>query len=114
MCASSRILWIKFKFSRVKVCVVVRYSPSEGEGEERERFWNDMDRILDRVGNGSKWMERKYGESRHNWCFWNSRIMMMVEEWRSSVLKGDCIWVTHTLSTGVCISTQGWQGVKME
>ena len=28
-CASSRILWIKFKFCRVKVCVEVGYGPSE-------------------------------------------------------------------------------------
>ena len=32
-CVSSRILWIKFKFSRVKVCVVVGYSPNEGDVE---------------------------------------------------------------------------------
>ena len=25
---------------------------NEGDGEERDRFWNDMDRILDRLGNG--------------------------------------------------------------
>ena len=36
-CVSSRILWIKFKFSRVKVCVVVEYGPNEGDGEERDR-----------------------------------------------------------------------------
>ena len=35
-CASSRILWIKLKFSRVKFCVVVRYGPNEGDGEERD------------------------------------------------------------------------------
>ena len=35
-CFGSRILWIKLKFSRVKVCVVVRYGPNEGNGEERE------------------------------------------------------------------------------
>ena len=35
-CVSPRILWIKFKFSRVKVCVVVGYGPNEGDGEERE------------------------------------------------------------------------------
>ena len=51
-CVSSRILWTEFKFSRIKVCVVVGYDPNEGEGEERDRFWNDMDRILDSVGNG--------------------------------------------------------------
>ena len=26
-CVSSRILWIKFKFSRLKVCVMVGYGP---------------------------------------------------------------------------------------
>ena len=31
--------------------MVERYDPSEGDVEERDRFWNDMDRILDRVGN---------------------------------------------------------------
>ena len=34
-CVSSRILWIKFRFSRVKVCVVLRYALSEGDGVER-------------------------------------------------------------------------------
>ena len=51
-CVSFKILWIKFKFCKVKVCVVVRYRSSEGAREERDRFGNDMDRILDRVGNG--------------------------------------------------------------
>ena len=40
---STRILWIKFKFSMAKVCVVVGYGSNE-EGEERDRFWNNMDR----------------------------------------------------------------------
>ena len=43
-CVSSVIFWIKFKFSRVKFFVVVGYSSNEGDGEERDRFWNDMDR----------------------------------------------------------------------
>ena len=51
-CDSSRKLWIKFKFSRVKVGVVVRDGQNERDGEERDRFWKDMNRILDRVGNG--------------------------------------------------------------
>ena len=33
---SPRIPWIKFKFSRVKVCAVVGYGPDEAEGEERD------------------------------------------------------------------------------
>ena len=37
-CVSSRILRIKLKFSRVKVCVVVGYGPNEDE--ERDRFWS--------------------------------------------------------------------------
>ena len=44
----SKIIWNKFRFSRVKICVVVGYVPSEGDGKERD----NMDRILDRVGNG--------------------------------------------------------------
>ena len=28
--------------------------PSERDGKERDRFWNNMDRILDRVGNGCR------------------------------------------------------------
>ena len=37
-CVSPRILWIKFKFSKVKFCVVVVNGPNEAEGEERDRF----------------------------------------------------------------------------
>ena len=37
-CVSSRILRNKFKFSRVKVCVVEGYSLNE-DGEERDIFW---------------------------------------------------------------------------
>ena len=32
--------------------MVVGYGPNEGHGEEREKFWNDLDRIVDRAGNG--------------------------------------------------------------
>ena len=28
------------------------YGPIGGDGEERERFWNDLDRIVVRVSNG--------------------------------------------------------------
>ena len=34
-CVSSRILLVKFKFSRVKLCVVAGYVPTEDNGEER-------------------------------------------------------------------------------
>ena len=39
---------VLFRFSRVKVCVVVGYGPNEGNAEERD----DLDRIVDRVRNG--------------------------------------------------------------
>ena len=32
--------------------MVVRYGPNEGDGEERDRFWNYIDMILNSVGNG--------------------------------------------------------------
>ena len=37
-CDNSKILWIKFKFSRVKFCVVVRYSHNEGDGEKGTNY----------------------------------------------------------------------------
>ena len=51
-CVSSRTFWIKLKFSRVSVCVVVGYSPNEGDGEESDMFRNNLDRNLESVGNG--------------------------------------------------------------
>ena len=45
-CVSSRILWNKF--SRVKVVWLWGTAPVKG----LERFWNVLDRIVDRVGNG--------------------------------------------------------------
>ena len=51
-CISSKIMWIKFNLSRVKVCVVVGYSPNEGIGKERESLLNDMDRTVDGIGTG--------------------------------------------------------------
>ena len=35
-CVISRIFWIKFRFSRIKFCVVVGNGPTEGDGEERD------------------------------------------------------------------------------
>ena len=51
-CVSSRILFIKVKFSSVKVLVVARYGPNEGNGEVRDRFCNDIYKIMNRVDNG--------------------------------------------------------------
>ena len=38
----------------VKVGMMAVYGPTEGEVEERERFWNYLDRVVKRVGNGYK------------------------------------------------------------
>ena len=51
-CVSSRTLWAKFTFSRVKVCALVVHGPNEGDAEERERLWIDLDRVVDSVDNG--------------------------------------------------------------
>ena len=54
---TSRMLWVKFKFSKVKVCVVVVYGPL------REKLWSDLNRVVDRIDKsismctgGSEWM----------------------------------------------------------
>ena len=44
----------------VNVCVVVEYGSNEGSVEERKMFWNDLDRIVDKVGNG------------YRLCFWKT------------------------------------------
>ena len=46
-CVRFRILWTKFTFLKVKVCVVVEHS-----GNEEKMFWNDLDMVVERVGNG--------------------------------------------------------------
>ena len=49
---SSKILWIKFKFPKVTLCVAVGYGLNKGDDEGRDRFWNNMDKTLDSIGNG--------------------------------------------------------------
>ena len=44
-CFSSQMMYINFKISKFKVCVMIAL-PRE------VRFWNDLDKALDRVGNG--------------------------------------------------------------
>ena len=38
-CVCIRFLWVKLKFVRVKVCIVV-YSLTQGDNEKREKFWS--------------------------------------------------------------------------
>ena len=51
-CVNSKSSRLNLKFSRDKVCVVVGYGLNDGDGEEMYRFWNDIGKDLDRVGNG--------------------------------------------------------------
>ena len=101
-------------FSRVRVCVVVGYGPNEGDCEERDRFSNDMDRSLDGIrneyrlcilGDQNGWTGDRTSAGITSALEFQER-MIMVEEWWSFAKKGDCVWVTHILSTEVCISTQ--------
>ena len=46
---SSITIWFTFKFSRLKVCAVVKYDHFEKEAREGKIFWNDSDRFVDRV-----------------------------------------------------------------
>ena len=32
--------------------MMLLYSPTDWDVEERERFWNDLDKVVDRAGNG--------------------------------------------------------------
>ena len=122
-CVSSKILWIKFKFSRVIVCVVVGYGSNEGDCEERDRFWTDMARLLNRVWIGYKLCVLK---DVNGWIGDRTRASITsdfgvpgesdngrrVVEFCAEIEL--CGGVTYTLYTGVCISTQGQQRVKTE
>ena len=35
-----RILWVTFRFSKIKLCVVVGYGSTKRYGEERKWIWN--------------------------------------------------------------------------
>ena len=85
---------------------MVWYKPTE-DGEERDIFWNDLDRV---VGIGF----RLCILGCLNWVRAGITGAFGVPgEWWNSMLKGVCVLVTHSLSIGACISTQGWQGVEM-
>src|SRR5678816_1653157 len=47
VCVSTRILMVKFKFEKVKECVVVTYGPSEGNVEESTIFRDNLNNGLD-------------------------------------------------------------------
>src|SRR5678816_4642233 len=47
VCVSPRSLKVKFKFEKVKICVVVTYDPSEGNVEESTIFWDNLNDVLD-------------------------------------------------------------------
>ena len=57
-CVTSRTPWVKF--SRVKVfgVVVVVYAPTEGDFEDRVRFWNELDKVVNRKRESRKLKER--------------------------------------------------------
>ena len=79
------------------------YSPDEGDGEERDRFWNDMNRTLDNVGNGYRLCI--LGDL-NGWIRDMTRAGITVafgvpgenDNGRRVVefcTKGNCVWVTH-------------------
>src|SRR5678815_5247476 len=46
-CVSTRSLKVKFKFEKVKICVVATYDPSEGNVEKSTIFWDNLNDVLD-------------------------------------------------------------------
>ena len=79
-----------------------------------------MDRTLDSVGNEYKlcilgdlngWIGDRTRVGMTGLLEFQER-MIMIEEWWIFAKKGNSVWVTHTLSTEVCISTQEWRGVS--
>ena len=51
---TSRIMGVSLKFEMIKGRVFVSYVIIKGDNQERERGWNNLKRVLDRVLNGYK------------------------------------------------------------
>src|SRR5678815_6146722 len=47
VCVSPRSLKVKFKFEKIKICVVATYDPSEGNVEKSTIFWDNLNDVLD-------------------------------------------------------------------
>src|SRR5678815_4813258 len=47
VCVSTRSLKVKFKFEKVKICVVATHDPSEGNVEKSTIFWDNLNDILE-------------------------------------------------------------------
>ena len=86
--------------------MVVGYIPNERIGGERKRFWNDIDSIVDSVGNRyrlcvlrnlNRWIEDRvragitgaFGVSGENGN--GTSVIQFYAE------RGGCMWVAHTL-----------------
>ena len=85
--------------ARVKGSGVVGYGANEGDGEEKDGFWNDMDRNLDNVGNGfrlcilgdlNRWIEDRTRAGITGALEFQERMIMAEERW-SFEQKGVCV-----------------------
>ena len=86
---------------------------NEGICEERETFWNDMDRVGNKyrscmLGDLNGWIGDRVRAQVQLVLLEFQERMKMGEEWWSSVLKGGCLWITHNLNTRIHTSAQGW------
>ena len=96
--------------------------PNEGIDDERERFWNDLNMIVERIGNGYRlyrledlngWIGDRLRAGIIGPLEFQKRMSIKEKGW-VYLLKGACLWVIRTLSTGICIGRHGWQGLKTE
>ena len=54
-CVSSRVIYVKFKFKRVKMHIVVAYGPlNDRKKEEKDKFWNELRTIVNEFGKRDK------------------------------------------------------------
>lgn len=52
-CVNSRLLWVKLRFKKVKLCIVVAYGPCNDRSvREKDKFWRDLEKVMNAVGNG--------------------------------------------------------------
>ena len=85
------------------------YDPTEGDVEERERFWNELDRVLERVVNGH-WL-CVLGDLK-GWIEISMKVGIICgfgvpgendngKKLIDFCVETVCVWIKHTLSTSM-------------
>ena len=105
---NSRILLVRFKFSKAEVCVAVVYDYTEEDLEEKERFWNYLHRLYKFciIGDVNGWIG--------DWVRVSTTLGFGVPEENENRGRMGFAGVIHISRISVYITTVWWLEATME